>query len=1131
MGEVWLAHHRDQRVPVAVKVLTAEGSRRPMFVDSFRNEVRAAAALDHPNIVVVLDYGTVPERAERQSSGLLVSGTPYLSMELVRGDTLAENMGTLSWPEIARLLRSLLDALAHAHARGVIHRDLKLSNVLYDASSGTVKLTDFGIAHAMAAVGDRFRWGTPAYMPPEQLLGRWWDYGPWTDLYSLGCVGYALVVGDRPFPEDRFEKDRVLPALVPRMPVPDGFEDWLRALTDPEPNARYQRAADAAWALVQMVSAFDEAQVPAPTETPLPKAPKALDTTTTLLFDPSPPGEIDTAPAPGPLTVPPTPSRWRRRASGPRSQPLIGAGLGLYGLRRIPTIGRVQERDTLWRTLREVRSTGRARAVVLDGPAGCGKTRLGEWLCERAHEVGAASVMRASHGQSADTSEGLRGMLARFLRTGGLAPEQVRQRVTAAVLAVSEAVDPWEVKQLLELTVPGSVDAAEIGAFALPAERHGVIRRFVDAQARRRPVVMFIDDVHWGLDAIQFAASVLDAQGTAPAPVMLVLAAQDELLVEGPLERKLLDGLLRRQGALRLPVGPLSPAEHRSLLQTLLGLEGRLNRLVLERTAGNPMFAVQLVGDWVQRGILEAGPRGFQLRAGAQVRLPDDVYETWRERVDDVLRERPSDDREALEVAAALGLRVQVDQWRVACEVNGVAPSDDLIDTLLSLRLARVDDASGRGSWAFAHTMLRESLERQAVEGGRAQAIHAACAEMLLRREGRFPERVARHLLASDQTGRALVPLVESIGQRCRAGEYDRADGLLVQWHEATRSLDLEEADPLWIDGLKAAAEVHRFKDRPEQLMAVCRRLETGARSHGWDAELLAFVRLLRGRVMRRTGDYMTAVDLFRSGLRRVTTDRVLEAELYARMGATLVEIGAFEGAQAAFRKAMDLAGARGQKGLVGESQVGLAAVAIAEGDLESARTQAAKARETFRNAGHRWGMARAWEMFGEIARHRGHYDEATHCYRTAAQLWEGLGSESRAVQPQVKIALTALERGRVQPTRQALEQLAARAQSMQHRALWAMVRVAQLTSDVTEIDLEGWNRHLDEAGAVLADTGYVSPDVGMMAEVAARAARTLQWNVQAKDALDLALAQWMRLGREQDADRVQWALERLEHV
>jgi serine/threonine protein kinase len=90
MGEVWRARHRTQHATVAVKVLTAEGSSKPMFVDSFRNEVRAVAGLDHPGVVWVFDVGSVPPAAAAGSGGMLEAGAPYLAMEYASGGTLAE---------------------------------------------------------------------------------------------------------------------------------------------------------------------------------------------------------------------------------------------------------------------------------------------------------------------------------------------------------------------------------------------------------------------------------------------------------------------------------------------------------------------------------------------------------------------------------------------------------------------------------------------------------------------------------------------------------------------------------------------------------------------------------------------------------------------------------------------------------------------------------------------------------------------------------------------------------------------------------------------------------------------------------------------------------------------------------
>src|SRR5688572_22379583 len=114
MGEVWRGAHRAHGTPVALKVLPgAETSE-----DAFRAEVRAAAALDHPGIVVVFDCGTTSD------------GGAWLAMELVEGGTLKDRCGRLAWPELRDTLVAILAALAHAHARGVVHRDLKPGNVL-----------------------------------------------------------------------------------------------------------------------------------------------------------------------------------------------------------------------------------------------------------------------------------------------------------------------------------------------------------------------------------------------------------------------------------------------------------------------------------------------------------------------------------------------------------------------------------------------------------------------------------------------------------------------------------------------------------------------------------------------------------------------------------------------------------------------------------------------------------------------------------------------------------------------------------------------------------------------------------------------------------------------------------------
>src|SRR5262249_30769988 len=154
----------------------------------------------------------------------------------------------------------------------------------------------------------------------------------------------------------------------------------------------------------------------------------------------------------------------------------------------------------------------------------------------------------------------------------------------------------------------------------------------------------------------------------APFPVLLVLCARDEALVERRAEDAMLNGLVRRAETVTIDVGPL-PVDRRSeLVRELLGLDAALAARVEEKTAGNPLFAVQLVGDWVHRRWLVPGPDGFELVPDARVEIPDDLHGVWAARVTRLLAARAPEEAVALEVAAMLGNEVDGEEWLAACE-------------------------------------------------------------------------------------------------------------------------------------------------------------------------------------------------------------------------------------------------------------------------------------------------------------------------------------------------------------------------------------------------------------------------------------------------------------------------------
>ncbi|MGI8508973.1 MAG: serine/threonine-protein kinase, partial [Gemmatimonadaceae bacterium] len=194
MGIVYRARDRRLKRSVAVKLLPPDLAYRSDIRSRFLKEAETSAQLSHPSIVPIY---TVEE-----SDDLV-----FFIMGLVHGDTIAQRLrdrGPMPADEVRRALREVADALAYAHARNVVHRDIKPDNVLLDSETGRAMVTDFGIARAVSEGNDTrltttgLAIGTPAYMSPEQCAGDRGVDGR-SDLYSLGVLGYQMISGDLPF--------------------------------------------------------------------------------------------------------------------------------------------------------------------------------------------------------------------------------------------------------------------------------------------------------------------------------------------------------------------------------------------------------------------------------------------------------------------------------------------------------------------------------------------------------------------------------------------------------------------------------------------------------------------------------------------------------------------------------------------------------------------------------------------------------------------------------------------------------------------------------------------------------------------------------------------------------------------
>ena len=240
MGEVYRAHDAVLAREVAIKVLHRSLASDQGFVDRFRREARAAATLNHPNLVTVFDWGAV-------------DGVYYMVMEYVHGRSVREILnarGALAPAQAAAVLDQTLAALDHAHTRGIVHRDLKPENILI-TTDGIVKVTDLGLARAFADAKNTRAGavtGTVQYLAPEQIRGEPAD--PRSDLYSLGIVGFELLTDTLPFTGEtpmaiayKHLSDRVPSpsSVAPTVPTP--FDGFIASATDPNREMRPESAA------------------------------------------------------------------------------------------------------------------------------------------------------------------------------------------------------------------------------------------------------------------------------------------------------------------------------------------------------------------------------------------------------------------------------------------------------------------------------------------------------------------------------------------------------------------------------------------------------------------------------------------------------------------------------------------------------------------------------------------------------------------------------------------------------------------------------------------------------------------------------------------------------------------------
>jgi len=1073
MGEVWRATHRDGIESVAIKLLSGDRSTDERFAEAFLREVRAVSKLLHGMIINVIDYGRVTKQEADKSDGRLIEGSQWLAMEYADCGTLTKHCGKLEWSQIKKILIHLLDALGHAHARGVIHRDIKPGNVMLRGPGdppSEIVLTDFGLAHIWSDEEkpslDSGWLGTTSFMAPEQFDTNTERIGSWTDMYGIGCMAWALITGVAPFSSfETLDEIRIghltlePPEFLPKMDVPKGVEVWLRGLLIKDPTLRPAWAAEVSAELLSVDMAL-----------------------------------------PTPLSPPLIPLDWIEDSLGvltdrPR---LVGVGAGLHGMRAIPMVGRESERTKMWEALREVEQEGVPQAIILEGVAGSGKSRLARWLQEEAYRRGAAVCLTAVHSALPAMGDGLDAMMR-------------RHPIAKPSLQVAQSTATPDRYRVL---------ADEIKRLSSVGVSHG----------RRRLVVIWLDNVQWGLDSLGFVKHLLDNHEGEDSSTLFVLTVRHEALLTERVIGRVVKSLWEHKLCRKIDIGALPKEQRGMLVNELLTLEPGLAGEVEKRTGGNPLYTMQLVGDWVARGHLVQGNNGYRLKDGVRFELPDSLHQLWEQRISRATRGLSKDDKQALELAGLLGQEVHIPSWRRLCQKLGISISDDLIKALVAAGLVEIREVV---HWSFVHAMVSESLVRAASEGESWADYNLACVELLTESDNEEAEsaRIGRHLAAAKQCEKSLTYLLTGAVQHRDSADYHQADQLLDLREEALRSLEVPEGDRRWVEGWLVRAKIARVETNLTLSQDLVAKAEAASVSGKWGG---LYRKSLREKAYNSLtmGDTLAAFECIKH--LRTEAKEADDFEILAACDLIMITVSMSRGeddkALRFARSARGLFISLGDNIGLGQSYRGSGWVLLAKGLYSAAREDLARAKQIFEDSGLKYGTAEVLNDIGESYRLEGSYGIAEQLYRRSIQLSQANGA-ALSLTPRVNLGLTLMELEQLEEARRVLEACLKASRSQKRRGYEAVLHVYLADCVSRQKDWRHCEAHLLWGGMLLSEVKQLSRDNAIVFERTADTAVASGNYRVAQSAYDLSVEQLQASSDAELVARVRSKREELQRV
>ena len=794
---VYKGIHSIDDSEVAIKILHPSTSITSHNIEQeFFQEIQSAAALNHPRITDIYDYGTLKGNSDHNPED---SSSHWLTMELIEGGTIKDLIGSLTWNELQQILLDLLDALSHAHARRLIHRDIKPRNVLFDAQSKRIKLTDFGLVRSFdfvkdnALVQETSILGTPYYMAPEQILKETLSFGPWTDLYAVGCLAWEMTCGRPPYTGEIHEVFRLhlqgtLPSFEPLFDVPDGFYDWLLSLLNRDSNARCQQAAYAAFQLQQIgtdeynapignpvVFDFDD-DLETQAHTGVFFDDRTQTQSTKIVWAPIDYQSTGIAGYTINTKCPPFPDNWRQtKETEPQ---LNGTGLQLFTLRTRKVIGRESIRDQLWSICRTVCTEKHPRLVVLEGTLGVGKSSLATWLAHRSSEVGAAQWLSFSFNASQDNEAHIGEVIGANLRILNLPYDQALQRTKHIIQALGlkhqqDATNLLALAQLNKNNPEGNQHIKDRKHPLTLKERYSLIYRFLVGLSKVQPLVLVLNGVQHIPDILALVKMLLQDSDDAAICVLVTTSVSDT--DSTPRMQQTIHTLKQHSAVDVIEVQPLTSIEQIRFIQDLLGLTPEVASKIEHKCAGNPKIAIQIVSSLIEQNVLTLTREGFVLREDVEVNVPNSIMDVWTQRYQNILEHWPAKELCAFEMGAVLGNTVDPIEWEHALHKADLLISPSLMHHLQRKRLIVLDSDSGR--WTFVHSLFRDAVLAHLAKDNRRQAYSKVAVSIISDNQSTIDRRARLWVHAGDPEA-ALSPLCEAAIINVGRTELGRAQRL-----------------------------------------------------------------------------------------------------------------------------------------------------------------------------------------------------------------------------------------------------------------------------------------------------------------------------------------------------------------